>query len=83
MKKYFCLFLAIICMVGMLASCGGSSSNYSTDYDSDYDSDYGEGYDYDSSDPYYSENDHNHDGKISDSEFQDAMGDLLDDLDIE
>ena len=39
-----------------------------------------EGYSYDSDDPYYSANDHNHDGKISEDEFQDAMGNLLDDL---
>ena len=39
-----------------------------------------DGYEYDSNDPYYSANDHNHDGKISDQEFQDAMGALLDDL---
>ena len=40
----------------------------------------GSGYSYDPSDPYYAANDHNHDGKISDDEFQDAMGALLDDL---
>ena len=40
---------------------------------------YGQGYKYDSSDPYYSSNDHNHDGKMTDSEFQDAMSDFLDD----
>lgn len=33
---------------------------------------------YDSSDPYYSSNDHNHDGKLTQSEFQDAVGDYLD-----
>ena len=61
-----------------------SNSNYTSDYDYssdyDYDSDYGSGYGYDKSDPYYSSNDHNNDGKISDSEFQDAMGDAIDDL---
>ena len=34
----------------------------------------------DSSDPYYSSNDHNSDGLISDDEFQDAMNDAIDDL---
>ncbi len=35
---------------------------------------------YDPNDDYYRENDHNHDGKINDEEFQDALGDYMDDL---
>ena len=61
-----------------------SSSSYSSSYDDDNydynDDDYGSGYSYDKNDKYYSSNDHNNDGKISDSEFQDAMGDAIDDL---
>ena len=49
------------------------------DFD-DYDYDYGSGYSYDSDDDYYSDNDHNDDGLISDNEFQDALGDYMDDL---
>ena len=52
------------------SSSGGSYNSY----------DYGAGYGYDSSDPYYSSNDHNSDGLISDDEFQDAMNDAIDDL---
>ena len=39
-----------------------------------------DGYTYDPNDPYYTANDHNHDGKISDQEFKDAMKMLLDEL---
>ena len=39
-----------------------------------------QGYGYDMNDPYYRKNDHNNDGKLTDEEFQDAMGDFLDDL---
>ena len=38
------------------------------------------GYKYDKNDKYYSANDHNHDGKINDEEFQDAMNAAIDDL---
>lgn len=38
------------------------------------------GYGYDPNDPYYSNADHNRDGKINDDEFQDAMGAAIDDL---
>ena len=38
------------------------------------------GYGYDKYDPYYSKNDHNHDGKLSDEEFQDAWNEAIDDL---
>lgn len=34
---------------------------------------------YDKNDKYYSENDHDHDGYINDKEFQDAVGDWMDD----
>lgn len=39
--------------------------------------DYGQGYGYDSSDPYYSANDYNNDGLLTDEEWQDAMSDAL------
>ena len=53
------------------------------DYDSTYTDDYSydsddAGYGYDKSDPFYSANDHNGDGKINDEEFSDAMSDALD-----
>lgn len=52
-----------------------NSSNSSSSYSNN-----DAGYGYDSSDPYYSANDHNRDGKLNDQEFQDAMGDAIDDL---
>ena len=39
-----------------------------------------DGYSYDSTDPYYSANDHNSDGKLNDAEFQDALNDFVEDL---
>lgn len=39
-----------------------------------------DGYSYDLNDPYYSANDHDGDGKITDEEFQDAIHDAIDDL---
>lgn len=39
-----------------------------------------EAYGYDPSDPYYSAADHNGDGKLTDDEFQEAMGKAIDDL---
>ena len=53
-----------------------SEVNY--DYEPSYDSE--EGYGYDPDDPYYSKNDHDGDGKITEEEFQDAMNDAIDDL---
>ena len=63
------------------SSYGSSSSSYgsgSSSYGSSGSS--GGGYGYDPSDPYYSANDHDGDGKLSDQEFQDAMNDAIDDL---
>ena len=48
---------------------GASSSSYGSG-----------GYSYNKSDPYYSKNDHDGDGRINDQEFQDAMGDAINDL---
>ena len=63
-------------------------SNDTYDYNDSYNSNdtyrnddsYGEGLGYNPNDPYYSENDHNHDGKLTDEEWQDAMGDAIDDM---
>lgn len=58
-----------------------SDYNYDDTYsDSDTDSNASDGYRYNKDDPYYSKNDHNGDGKINDEEFQDALGDALDDI---
>ena len=57
---------------------GSSYSSGSSKYSSNNDT--SGGYGYNSSDPYYSANDHDGDGKINDQEFQDAMNDLIDDL---
>ena len=35
--------------------------------------------DYDPDDKYYADNDHDNDGRINDNEFQDAVGDFMDD----
>jgi hypothetical protein len=61
----------------------GSSSYSSSDYDYDYDYDYDssdKGYGYDESDPYYSSNDYNNDGYLTDEEFNAAFDDYLNDL---
>ena len=63
----------------------GYSSSYDSDdydgYSSSYDSDDDfEGYNYDEDDYYYSSNDKDGNGKLSDEEFQNAMGDYLDDI---
>ena len=86
MKKW----LALACGMSMLVcvtACGGSdsaeSSYSSDDYSSSYDYDdtsYGDGYGYDEADPYYSTNDHNNDGYISDEEFEGAFDDAIEDL---
>ena len=60
------------------SSYGGGSGYGSSSYSGNNSS--SGGYGYDSSDPYYSANDHDGDGKINDQEFQDAMNDLIDDL---
>ncbi len=78
---------AMYCLDCIAKAASSSSSDNSYNYSSNpsnfsgggYSND-SDGYSYDSSDPYYSANDHNGDGKINDEEFQDAMGDLLDDL---
>ena len=49
------------------------------DYDYNYNYNYYDDYDYDPNDKYYSSNDYNNDGKISDSEFQGALNDYMDD----
>lgn len=53
-------------------------SSSSSSNDSSYSS--SGGYGYDSSDPYYSANDHDGDGKLTDEEFQDAMADAIIDM---
>lgn len=84
MKKI--LFISTIVLSFLLCSCGSNydsgkdksyyddSSSYSS---SDDDSD---GYSYDSDDYYYSSNDKDGNGKLSDEEFQNAVGDYLDDI---
>lgn len=62
------------------SSSKGSGSSYSSSKGSSSSGSSSGGYGYDSSDPYYSANDHDGDGKINDQEFQDAMNDLIDDL---
>lgn len=62
------------------SSYSGSSSrteSSSSSYDSSASS---SGYGYDPNDPYYSAADHDGDGKINDDEFQEAMGNAIDDL---
>ena len=56
---------------------GYSDNNYTSNWNN---SEYDSGYAYDPNDPYYSSNDHNGDGKISDEEFEDAMEDAIEDL---
>lgn len=55
------------------------SDNYSQNYGDSYSYDGSEGYAYDPSDPYYSANDVNGDGKLTDEEWQNAMSDAIDD----
>lgn len=43
-----------------------------------YAKDYGQGYGYDSSDPFYSSNDQNDDGLLTDEEWLAAMEDAID-----
>lgn len=55
-----------------------SSDSYSSDYgSSDYDNDYSEGHSYDKSDPFYSANDVDGNGKLTDEEWQNAMDDAI------
>ena len=60
-----------------------NSSSYSSSYDSndysssDYDNNYSEGHSYDKSDPFYSANDVDGDGKLTDEEWQNAMDDAI------
>ena len=59
------------------------SNSYSSSYDSndysssDYDNDYSEGHSYDKSDPFYSANDVDGNGKLTDEEWQNAMDDAI------
>lgn len=92
MKKKVLGIITALAIALPLCACGESYDSYSEDYtpsssdssynydSEDYNSsdDYGEGYGYDSSDPFYSANDHNHDGKLTDEEWQDAMDDAID-----
>ena len=69
-SKWWIWVIAAIVLLAIIGACtddGGSSGNSNTKYE------------YDVNDKYYRENDHNKDGKISDKEFQDAVGDWLDD----
>lgn len=66
MKKFGkvgCVFMVVAAMSCTLMGCDSSSSSGN----------------YDRSDSYYRNNDHNDDGYINDNEFQDAVGDYLDD----
>lgn len=54
----------------------GASKSYTPKTKSDYSQ---KGKDYNDSQKYYKENDHNNDGKITEKEFQDAVGDFMDD----
>ena len=66
----------IVVILMVIGSCSNSSSSY--DYNSNnYNSN--SGYGYDKNDPYYSANDHNNDGKLTDEEFHDALDDFIDD----
>ena len=56
---------------------GSSSKTYSSSSSSSSSS---SGYGYDANDPYYSAADHDGDGKLTDEEFQEAMGNAIDDL---
>ena len=58
-------------------SSGSSSKTYSGSSSSSSSS---SGYGYDANDPYYSAADHDGDGKLTDDEFQEAMGNAIDDL---
>ncbi|MBQ7741225.1 MAG: hypothetical protein IJT65_08350 [Eubacterium sp.] len=58
-----------------------TSSYYGNSYGSSYTKSYTteKSYGYDKNDKYYAANDHNGDGKLSESEWQDAMGDAIND----
>lgn len=57
-----------------------ASSNYSNDSSNSYssnDTNSDEGHAYSKDDPFYSANDHDGDGKLTDEEWQDAMNDAI------
>lgn len=64
MKKAAIIIIALL----MLALIGSCSSESSTD-----------SYSYNTNDKYYSANDYNNDGDLSDSEFRGAVDDYMDD----
>ena len=68
---------AMYCMSCLSKAAGSSSSSSSSSYSNNNSS---SGYSYDTNDPYYSSNDHNGDGKLSDEEFEDAFDDYINDL---
>ena len=87
-KKFLPLLIKstlILTSIGMLTACGESSDNTydssvtsSNSYNSsDYDNDYSEGHSYDKSDPFYSANDVDGNGKLTDEEWQNAMDDAI------
>lgn len=61
--KAVCALTIGVSMFCILTGCDGSSNSGN----------------YDRNDGYYRDNDHNNDGYINDNEFQDAVGDYLDD----
>ena len=74
-KKFLPLLIKstlILTSIGMLTACGESSDNTY-----DYDNDYSEGHSYDKSDPFYSANDVDGNGKLTDEEWQNAMDDAI------
>ena len=74
---------AMYCMDCLTKAASSSSSGKTSSYgDSSYSSSSNDlsGYGYDPSDPYYSAADHDGDGKLTDDEFQEAMGNAIDDL---
>ena len=73
-----CLTKAASSSSSSSSSGSGSSSSYGNSSSDSYSN--SDGYAYDPSDKYYSANDKDGDGKINDQEFQNALGDLLDDM---
>ena len=74
---------AMYCMDCLTKAASSSSSGKTSSYGgSSYPSSSNDssGYGYDPSDPYYSAADHDGDGKLTDDEFQEAMGNAIDDL---
>lgn len=68
MKKWKVLLLAAFLLCSFSFICGCVDDNEETAYG------------YNKNDPYYSTNDHNHDGKLNGNEFQDAVNDWMDDM---